>query len=661
LLLVRQAAEASFTQITLRRPDGALLATSMLRDKRKLAADSDANAAEDPAWPALVRQAVLSRSVVIGDAMLAEGGNMMVVPLLVPILRGGEPVLMVDMQMPVGRLITALRRAEATKPTDGEAGLALLIDRTGHVIAASHTIASLTGQAYPSDAIPTAIFSATLPLNALPGWRLIYQQDHGSTGLSARTVITLAAIIAVACGLALAALFSRRMARWLQQLVQLTRSIAVGHEALPLASGGMLVAELDELRQSLLRADAVLRRRAAAERMALREARTGHELLVSVVNGTAESIHVKDLDLRYVLVNRAALHDPDSAGGEPRAEWQVLGRQTADLFPPQLARRIESADRRVLASGKMTSFEHQYTRTGDKQARFLAMTIAPWQNAEGRVVGVVSVSRDVTQGRRSEIRLRKLQAELLRVTRLSAMGAMASGLAHELNQPLAAATNYLNAGSRLLERSAAGDERALLQVRGAVSDAAQQMLRAGSIVRRLRDFVERGEVELQPENVAELLRETCDLATTDGHTDGIAFTCTVADGIGSMLVDRTQIGQVLFNLIRNAAEAIQGADYEPAPSQADPLGRIAVSARIDDDGATVIEVTDTGPGLAPGIAERLFQPFVSSKRTGMGIGLAICRTIIEGHGGTLEALANPGGGMIFRISLPALLPQGVAA
>jgi two-component system sensor kinase FixL len=406
------------------------------------------------------------------------------------------------------------------------------------------------------------------------------------------------------------------------------------------------ITEFEELRRNLARAVAMLRRRGAAERMALREARTGHELLISVVNGTPEEIHVKDLDLRYVMVNRAALNN----GPERRAEWQVLGKQTADLFPPELASHIEDADRRVLATGEATSFELDYLTPGDTSPRWLAMTIAPWQDVEGKVVGVVSVSRDVTPHRQAQVRLRKLQAELLRATRLSAMGAMASGLAHELNQPLAAATNYLNAGNRLLERSADGDTNALQAARGAVTDAAQQMLRAGAIVRRLRDFVDRGEVELQPESVEELLRETTDLAISDGLPENIGLELTVADNIGHVLVDRTQIGQVVLNLLRNAAEAIQS--MEP-PRQ----GLIRVSARLISSNM-VITVQDNGPGLAPGIADRLFEPFVSSKRTGMGIGLAICRTIVEGHGGRLTAEMLPEGGMMFRIVLPVMMPQG---
>jgi len=339
----------------------------------------------------------------------------------------------------------------------------------------------------------------------------------------------------------------------------------------------------------------------------------------------------------------------------------VLGRATVDLFPPVVARRIEAADRSVLATGRMTSFEQEYPPDdGSSTTRWVAMTIAPWQDAAGRVVGVVSVSRDITSRRSAENRVRAMQADLLRATRLSAMGAMASGLAHELNQPLAAATNYLNAAGRLLERGMAGDALSFASARGAVIDGAQQLLRAGAIVRRLRDFVERGEAELQPEDIERVLRESCDLARTDGINAGVDLRLDLTHRTGLAMIDRTQIQQVLLNLIRNAAEAIGSADPGSAVgiTLGMTLGEIDVCATTDDAGDLCIEVRDTGPGLPPGIAERLFQPFVSSKRTGMGIGLAICRTIVEGHGGRLTAVPRQPHGMIFRITLPALHPPG---
>ncbi len=629
--LLNQIAQSNAAFLALRHLDGSLILRS---------AESGLEWVRDGRMQDWRNHALATMQPVFGNVVFTEPSHLAVVPIILPIGHTEATRAMLELLLPVDRLTATLRRSGVAHES-----MAVLTDANGRIATASLAVNSLIGRP-PPEILPFTEFAA---LRRLPGWQVSVHEDPIFAPPLPYWPLLRAAIgcaLGLGLGLAMIALFSRRLTGWLQILSMMARNVAVGSEWGHDVPDRLPVKEFEELRSNLARADAVLRRRGAAERMALREARTGHELLVSVVNGTAESIHVKDLDLRYVLVNHAAL----LGGAEPRAEWQVLGKQTADLFPRELATRIEAADRRVLATGQSTSFEQEYLAHGETVPRWIAMTVAPWQDAEGHVVGVVSVSRDVTPHRKAQVRLRKLQAELLRATRLSAMGAMASGLAHELNQPLAAATNYLNASNRLLERGDRGDQAALVAARGAVSDAAQQMLRAGAIVRRLRDFVERGEVELQPELVEELLRETCDLATSDGLPAGIELALEVDDGLSRVLVDRTQIGQVLLNLLRNAGEAIQSADH-PRP------GRILVSAEVTD-GGMMIAVRDNGPGLAPDIADRLFEPFVSSKRTGMGIGLSICRTIVEGHGGKLTAETAPDGGMIFRILLPVLLPQG---
>lgn len=592
--------------------------------------------------------AMRSGSLTVGDVLLTEDRHVPLIPIILPLQRQGATIALLEMQLPTERLTAALRRAAS-----GGAGLGLLIDPKDRVAASSFNVARLTGTTATPDSDAQV---ATLP--HVPGWRVTYRPNPPASWLRLDHPIALSllgGVVSLLLSFVLISLQSHRITRNLRVLAELARSVISGTDRPP-ATLQMRVAEFEDLRQGMLRADAVLRRRGAAERMALREARTGHELLMSVVNGTAESIHVKDLELRYVLVNRAGLH----CCGMRREEWQVLGRRTAELFPAELAETIEAADRRVLATGRISSFEQEYQPYGEEMTHWIAITITPWQDAEGCMVGVVAVSRDITQQRRADLRLRNLQAELLRTSRLSAMGAMASGLAHELNQPLAAATNYLNASGRLLDRvteASASDQQTnpnLTLARETVADAAGQMLRAGAIVRRLRDFVDRGEAELQAENIEELLHETCDLLRTDGITDGIDLVIQVDQALSPVLIDRVQIGQVLLNLVRNAAEAI-------LPDQGG--GRIEIRARLSRDslttgGTAVIEVSDNGPGLSPGIADRLFEPFVSTKRTGMGIGLAICRTIVEGHGGQLTAHDGDLGGMLFRILLPALVSNG---
>lgn len=585
--------------------------------------------------------------------------------LIVPVHQIDHETMRLDLQIAPNRL-AALMAQRLT----GAPAWSLLIDPDGRVALASqvalrligHVPASpapLVGHAGESDLSvlrlqegPTLLVSA-VPSIGSPGWRVIVGQDAAllrslEDGPMWSHLVT--ALVGILASLLLAVLLNHRLSRPLRALTLHAQAVALGaeraHEPLPVSS----ISEFEALRLGMIRADAVLRRRVAAERMALREARTGHELLDSVVNATAECIYVKDLELRYVLVNSAAL----LCGPEKLEEWQVLGRAARDLYPAHVARRIELADRAVLSSGRMTSFDQDIEWPG-QPVQWMWFTITPWQDAEGRVVGVVSVSRDITEQRATGFRLRGMQADLLRATRLSAMGAMASGLAHELNQPLAAATNYLNASARLLDHGGARENPALAAARGAVSDSAQQLLRAGAIVRRLRDFVGRGEAELQLEDVSELIRGVVDLAKTDGSLQGVDLRMVLAPYTATVLIDLTQIQQVLLNLIRNAAEAITLA---LAQNPAREPGIIVLAAVIRPPEGTCVDVIDNGPGLAPHVSDRLFEPFISTKSSGMGIGLTICRTIVEGHGGQLLAQPANGGGMRFRIALPPVPQAG---
>ncbi len=606
----------------------------------------------------------------VGAGEIAPSGNgRSVVHLLQPVLRGGRVTAVLDVAVTRAFFAGILAR---TAPS----GLVVLRDEAGHVVASTGSdrradgppgsganglagadeggLAGRGGEAEPSTAL-----QARARMPRADGWQLSLWRSTAAAAPDPQRLALLGGFggLAVLAGLATAAVLGGRLALPLRSLTQAAAALALASDQPPPRSPASPIAEFESLRLGLLHAGAVLRRRLAAERVALREARTGHDLLDSVLNATAECISVKDLDLRYVLINRAALQ----FWPEPLDEWQVLGRCAVDLYPAPVARRIELADRAVLASGRMTSFELDlHWPDQPHPVRWLWVTVTPWRDTEGRVVGVVTVSRDVTEQRTAGIRLRGMQADLLRTTRLSAMGAMASGLAHELNQPLAAATNYLNASARLLDRPSA-TRADLGSARGAVSDAAQQLLRAGTIVRRLRDFVGRGEAELQPEDVDELLRSVVDLARADGITRGMELHLEPCPRAATVLVDRTQIQQVLLNLIRNAAEAIAGCEIGRAGG-----GVIRIEAAMAPAGdATCIDVTDNGPGLAPEIVERLFQPFVSTKPAGMGIGLTICHTIAQGHGGGLAAEPVPGGGLRFRLSLPPVpqpaLSSGVRA
>ena len=247
--------------------------------------------------------------------------------------------------------------------------------------------------------------------------------------------------------------------------------------------------------------------------------------------------------------------------------------------------------------------------------------------------------RDLTERQETQARLHELQSELAHMSRFTAMGEMASTLAHELNQPLTAIATYLNGCKRLLDRGTAGDSALL---RDGIERAAEQALRAGQIIRRLREFVARGETERQIETLPKLIEEASALALIGARESGMRVNFAFSTECAHVLADKVQVQQVLVNLIRNAMEAMQDS----------PVREMLISTTPLPDCMVRINVTDTGPGITPDIAAHLFQPFVTSKAQGMGVGLSVSRTIIEAHGGKLWAEPRPGGGTIFAFTLP---------
>jgi two-component system sensor kinase FixL len=237
--------------------------------------------------------------------------------------------------------------------------------------------------------------------------------------------------------------------------------------------------------------------------------------------------------------------------------------------------------------------------------------------------------------------LQQLRLELSHAARLSEVGQMAGALAHEINQPLGATTNFLNAARRLL---ASGDHRRIDAARRNMEDAAAQVLRAGQIIRRIRDFVAQGEADMRLEDVVEMIEEAGALALVGSDALGIEPRYHFDVSAALVFADRVQIPQILVNLIRNAVEAMSECQRR----------ELVVRTTLRDQETIKISVADSGPGLAPEVVKHLFQPFITTKRSGMGLGLSICRRIVEANGGRLWSEPNPTGGTIFRFSLAAV-------
>ncbi|PZA11700.1 histidine kinase [Rhodopseudomonas palustris] len=251
--------------------------------------------------------------------------------------------------------------------------------------------------------------------------------------------------------------------------------------------------------------------------------------------------------------------------------------------------------------------------------------------------------RAVARQQEADQRLQALQAELLRVARLSTMGEMSSALAHELNQPLAAVTNYVQGSRRLIEASNHPDKA---KISTALDKAAQQTLRAGAVIQRLREFVGRGETDKTIESLRAIAEDALALASVLTRDRPVDVALTLDPAFDRVLVDKVQVQQVFLNLIRNAFEAMR--DQEDR--------KLTVNSRLVEDDMVEVVVADTGPGLDSLIAERIFQPFATTKADGMGVGLSISQTIIQAHGGSIKAEPAPGGGTLFRFTLPCADP-----
>ena len=364
------------------------------------------------------------------------------------------------------------------------------------------------------------------------------------------------------------------------------------------------------------------------------EARTAH--LQSILDSIPDAM---------VVINESGLIQSFSSTAERLfgyAAADAVGKNVKMLMPSPyreehdgyIGRYQRTGERRIIGIGRVVVGQRSDGSTFPMELAVGEMRVRDHRFFTGFI-------RDLTERQQTEARLQELQTELVHMSRLTAMGEMASALAHELNQPLSAIANYMKGSRRLLENRQ--DESAGL-LRDAMDKAADQALRAGDIIRRLRDFVSRGESERRVEDVKKLVEEASALALVGAKDKGIRVRFAFAPRLNYVLADKVQVQQVLLNLMRNAIDAMETA----------PTRELVVATSPAPDNMIEISVADTGGGIAPEIADQLFQPFVTTKSHGMGVGLSISRTIIESHGGSITPRPNPTGGTIFTFTLPAV-------
>jgi two-component system, LuxR family, sensor kinase FixL len=383
----------------------------------------------------------------------------------------------------------------------------------------------------------------------------------------------------------------------------------------------------------------LLRRSRIAEKASAQDIETRAAHLQSILDSIPDAMIVIDerglIQSFSAAAARLFAYEPDD----------ILGKNVKLLMPAPyrndhdsyLNRYLRTGERRIIGIGRVVVGQRSDGSTFPMELAVGEMHVRNQRFFTGFI-------RDLTERQQTEARLQELQSELVHMSRLTAMGEMASALAHELNQPLSAIANYMKGSRRLLESRT--DEGTGL-VRDAMDKAAGQALRAGEIIRRLRDFVARGESERRVEDVKKLIEEASALALVGAKDKGVRARFAFTPSLDFVLADKVQIQQVLLNLMRNAIEAMEGSATR----------ELTIATAAAQENMVDISVADTGPGIAPEISAQLFQPFVTTKSQGMGVGLSISRTIIESHGGSIKALPNPGGGTVFSFTLPAVTKE----
>jgi two-component system sensor kinase FixL len=320
-------------------------------------------------------------------------------------------------------------------------------------------------------------------------------------------------------------------------------------------------------------------------------------------------------------------------------EAEVLGRNVNMLMPTPhseahdgfIKRYMQTGEKRIIGVGRVVEAVRS-------DGTVFPIDLSVGEAQAGNHLAFTGFIRDISDRIAAENALNKVQAALAHASRVTAVGTLASALAHELNQPLTAIANYVSAGRDIVASETPDSREMILE---AFEEAAKEAHRAGEIVNRMRSFMANGEVEMRNLTLGKLINDATTLGLVGAKERGVEWWIDIEPDIGDVLADQVQIQQVMVNLMRNAIEAMEHS----------AIKHLIVRARAHSEKRVEISIIDSGPGIVPEVQKTLFQPFTSTKVHGMGLGLSICRTIIEAHGGRLSMETGDEGGTIFRFTL----------
>ena len=340
-----------------------------------------------------------------------------------------------------------------------------------------------------------------------------------------------------------------------------------------------------------------------------------------------------DSNYRFVRVNRALAQMLDTT------EEALVGASCETVVHADEAPGQRLLAERLLGREVQGYKVQRRYPAGSRPERFADVTVTRIDTEDGGVLGLEMIE-DITEARRAKEQARAHEAELAHATRLAMLGEMVAGIAHEVNQPLAAIVNYANGSTRRLQ---SGDVQETRVIQDALSRIASEAMRASEIVRRLKSLARKESVQRERQPLEEIAHRTLRLIESEISAKEVTVILDLAREIPPVLVDPIQIEQVVLNLIRNACEVML--------EQSEPK-RVTIRTFREGDESVAISVADTGPGLSPTLQHRVFDAFFTTKRSGLGMGLSISRSIAEAHHGRLWAEENHPHGTVFTLALP---------
>jgi len=407
--------------------------------------------------------------------------------------------------------------------------------------------------------------------------------------------------------------------------------------------GGALTAALIGLalaHRRLREAEHRVRDQEAEHQRVLDRLKENEYRLRAIIESEPECVKLQAADGTVLEINPAGLALVDAERPE-----DIIGKRIYCIVAPEYTEFYRENMRRVFAGEAVVYEFRAITLKG--RTSWMETHAVPLRDARGAIYALLGITRDITQHKQAAEQARRFQAELARVARLSTMGEMATGIAHELNQPLSAIANFARGCIRRLH-SDNMDPGELVEP---LEEVCEQAERAGEILRHVRDFVRKSELQLEPVDINQTVRTLVKFTELETRQHGATVNLDLDAEVPRVRADAIMIEQVICNLVRNAVEAMAEAQSRRR--------EVTIRTRPVDDDIVEIEIVDTGPGIDEAVIDQVFDQFFTTKPEGVGMGLSISRSIIESHGGRVRAESGRNGGATFRFTLQAAEQQAI--